>query len=298
MNLRRLEAFRAAYLTGSVSRAAEMLHVSQPSVSRLISDLEVSVRFKLFVRTPRGLEATPEAHRLFRAVERSYVGLEEIRAVAESIRTLTSGEISLGVIPALAYSVMPEAIALMHEQSSEIRLSVSVRTTHAILDEVETVRLDLGLISPVRENSNIKTLFSCSTRYGCILPATHRLAQAEEPIDLLALTEDEFVTYDRSYLEFISADRQLLEFMQQRSRLSSHYGPVVAALAQATNAIAIIDPFTAAFIHKLGGVVCKPIKQEMRYVVALVTRSEDALSLAARKFAATLEDVVKKRSTL
>ena len=45
MNLRQLEAFRATYLMGSVSRAAETIHVSQPSVNRLISDLEASDGF-------------------------------------------------------------------------------------------------------------------------------------------------------------------------------------------------------------------------------------------------------------
>src|SRR5688572_27085102 len=124
MNIRELEAFRTAYLTGSVSRAAEILHVSQPSVSRLISDLEASIKFKLFSRTPRGLEATHEARRLFSAVERSFVGLADIRAAAEAIRTLKSGEVSLGIIPAFAYSVMPEAVALMHKNSAEIRFSI------------------------------------------------------------------------------------------------------------------------------------------------------------------------------
>lgn len=45
MNLRQLEAFRATNVMGSVSRAAETIHVSQPSVNRLISDLEASVGF-------------------------------------------------------------------------------------------------------------------------------------------------------------------------------------------------------------------------------------------------------------
>lgn len=75
MNLRQLEAFRATNVMGSVSRAAETIHVSQPSVSRLISDLEAPVGFLLLGRTPCGLKPTPEAKRLFEAVEQSYIGI-------------------------------------------------------------------------------------------------------------------------------------------------------------------------------------------------------------------------------
>ena len=61
MNLRQLEAFRATIESGSITGAAELLHISQPSVSRLISDLERSVGFPLFLRVGRGLKATEEA---------------------------------------------------------------------------------------------------------------------------------------------------------------------------------------------------------------------------------------------
>src|SRR2546423_992951 len=106
MNLREIEAFRAVYVTGSVSRAAEALHISQPSVSRLISNLESSVKLKLFTRAPSGVEPTPEAHHFYGIVERAFIGLDEIRDAATAIRGLEIGAISLGVIPALAFSVV------------------------------------------------------------------------------------------------------------------------------------------------------------------------------------------------
>ena len=53
MNLRQLEAFRAVMLTGSVTQAAQSMHLSQPAVSKLIADLEYTVGFKLFVRAKK-----------------------------------------------------------------------------------------------------------------------------------------------------------------------------------------------------------------------------------------------------
>lgn len=297
MNLRQLEAFRAAYLAGSVSRAAEILHVSQPSVSRLIGDLEASTRLKLFVRTARGLEPTSEARLLYRVVERSFTGISEIRSVAEAIRTAQVGSISLGVIPAFAYTVMPDAVARMHAKSREVRFNVSIRTGRAIADEVATGRLDLGLISPIGDHPNVKTLFRITTNNVCLFPESHPLAKSKNPVDILALQEEEFISFDESFLPFIGADPEVLDLIRRRSRVSSHSAPALAALAQATGVITIVDPFTASFIQTLGRVVARPIKQDLRYMVALIGRSERALSLVEQMLVQIIEETVKSLST-
>ena len=63
MNLRQLETFRATMRCGSITGAARLLHISQPSVRRLITDLEDSLSFKLFTRAGHGLVSTVEARR-------------------------------------------------------------------------------------------------------------------------------------------------------------------------------------------------------------------------------------------
>lgn len=293
MNLRQLEAFRATYLTGSVSRAAEVMYVSQPSVSRLIRDLETSVGFRLFDRTARGLNPTSEARQLYAAVERSFQGIAEIRIAAESIRTRESGEISLGVIPALAYSVVPSAITVMRRQSSDLRLDLSLRTTQTIVDEVETDRRDLGLISPIRDYPNVVTYFCIPGQYVCLLPPSHRLAGQQKSIDLFDLVDDEFVTFDTNNLEYIVTDRETRDFMQSRSHLSTHSAPVHVALAQATGAVAIVDPFTATQAKATNDLVCKAIEQDIQHPTALIGAAADNLSLAARDFVEILESVVR-----
>jgi DNA-binding transcriptional LysR family regulator len=290
MNIRQIEAFRATYLMGSVSRAAEMLHISQPSVSRLVSDLERSVGFKLFDRTARGLVATEEGRRLY-SVERSFIGLGEIRNAAAAIRTLSSGEISLGVIPALAYSAFPLAVARMHKDSPDLRLNVSVRTTQQVIEEIETHRLDLGLVSPIHEPTNVSTYYRTSTQYVCLLPIQHPMAAAEAPINLLTLRDDEFVAFDSLYLSLIS-DPEVFQFIQSRSRLLSHSSPVVAAMAEATGAVAIVDPFTASFVAHSGKVAIKPLLQDIRFQIAVVGRP--TLSLVSRRLVSILSSEISE----
>jgi predicted transcriptional regulator len=68
MNLRQLEVFRATMRSVSITAAAKLLHISQPSVSRLISDLEESLGFSLFNRSGHGIIASVEVRRFSQSV--------------------------------------------------------------------------------------------------------------------------------------------------------------------------------------------------------------------------------------
>jgi len=78
MNLRQLEAFRATIRCGSITEAAKMMHISQPSVSRLIADLEQSAGFPLFLRVGRGLTPTVEGRHFYEGVEGMFVGIDRL----------------------------------------------------------------------------------------------------------------------------------------------------------------------------------------------------------------------------
>ena len=78
MHFKQVQAFRFVMMTGAASRAAELMRVSQPAVSRAISELERNVGFPLFNRVRGRLVATPEAHLLYQEVTRAFVGLERL----------------------------------------------------------------------------------------------------------------------------------------------------------------------------------------------------------------------------
>ena len=83
MNLRQLEALRATIRCGSITEAAKMMHISQPSVSRLIADLENSVGFSIFARVGRGLTPTVEGQQFYKSVEGMFVGIDRLQELAK-----------------------------------------------------------------------------------------------------------------------------------------------------------------------------------------------------------------------
>jgi DNA-binding transcriptional LysR family regulator len=284
MNLRQLEAFRATLRSGSITGAAKLLAISQPSVTRLIKELERSVGFPLFVRSGRGLASTVDGRRFGDAVQSMFTGTDKLRETADAIRDSTHGEVQIGVTPVLLYQVTPEAIAKLHQSKPDLKVGLKVDNSSGLIDSVLMQRLDVAVVNVYRQPDTLHVLYERVLQYVCLLPEQHLLAQSTEPVDLNMLKHLDCVAYDRTRLQSAQHDWLRLLSWPQAS-LSSYSNIAVASLARATGKLAIVDPYTAKTIAALGGVVTRPIAQRLTSTLCVVARGVDTLSLAARELA-------------
>ncbi|MEP3276665.1 MAG: LysR family transcriptional regulator [Stappiaceae bacterium] len=297
MNLRQLEAFKATIRCGSITEAAKMLHISQPSVSRLIADLERSVGFPLFVRVGRGLTPTVEGQHFYQGVEGMFVGIERLQDLAKSIRTVQGGTISIGTIQSIASIELPIAIARVYRDNPDIQFIIHSRNTPAILDAVQMRQIDLGIVGREQNHDGVDTLFQISAPYVCLLPEDHHLATVSGPLDLEEVaTSETFVTFGGTYPDtMMSIDGELSQKLQSRSRLSAANMPVAGALVRETGVLAVADPFSAEQTVRMGGVVFRPIVQNLTYYVTIVTAGREQLSRQALEFVDQFSQQLSKR---
>jgi DNA-binding transcriptional LysR family regulator len=297
MNLRQLEAFRATMRSGSITEAAVMMHISQPSVSRLIADLERAIGFPLFLRSGRGLAPTEEARTFYQGVEGMFVGIDRLQELADAIRTTNAGEISIGTIQSIAAIELPKAVKVLHRRLPDISFLIQSRNTPAILDAVQMHQIDLGIVGREPPYDGVEVLYQTAAPYVCLIPEDHALADQSGPVDLeeLAATE-EFVTFGGAFPDsMMSMDQTLAEKMQSGSRLSATNMPVTGSLVRETGALAICDPFTAEQTVRMGGVVFRPVLQDLKYHVSLIAPGRDRLSRAVLAFIEVLTAQLDKR---
>jgi len=283
MNMRQLEAFRATMRSGSITEAAAMMHISQPSVSRLIADLEQAIGFPLFLRSGRGLAPTVEAKTFYQGVEGMFVGIDRLQELADAIRTTNADQINVGTIQSIAAIELPKAVGVLRRHLPDIRLMIQCRNTPAILEAVQMHQIELGIVGREPPYDGVEVLYQTAVPYVCLIPEDHELADENGPVDLeqLANTE-EFVTFGGAFPDSMMAmDRELAERLQRRSRLSATNMPVTGALVRETGVLAICDPFTAEQTVRTGGVVFRSVQQELTYHVSLVAPGRDRLSRAA-----------------
>ena len=286
VNLRQLEALRATIRAGSITGAAKMMHISQPSVSRLVADLEYAVGFPLFVRVGRGLTPTVEGRHFYEGVEGMFIGIDRLEELAKSIRTSQAGIISIGTIQSIATIELPKAIGRMYNINPEIRFDVQSRNTPAILDAVQTRQIDLGIVGREPDLQGVEILYQTSVPYVCLMPEDHRLAGEYGSVDLKQLAETEtFVTFGDTYPDsMMSIEPGLSDKLRARSRLTVANMPLAGALVREASVLAVSDPFSAEQAVHMGGVVFRPIKQNLTYFITIVTARRESLSREALKF--------------
>src|SRR5690606_31186909 len=101
MRLRHIEIFEAIRRTGSLTEAAQILHVSQPAASKMLANAEAQLGFKLFERVKGRLRATREAEILAPQVTQLTQNLSSVRRLAASLRYSQRGHLRVGCAPAL-----------------------------------------------------------------------------------------------------------------------------------------------------------------------------------------------------
>ena len=139
---RHVEVFRALMIAGSVTRAAELLHTSQPTVSRELARMEHSIGFPLFERI-RGRLRPMQALALYDEVRQSYAGLERVASAAARLR-YSDGQLAMIALPAFSHSVLPGAFRRFHAGHPGVSLSVETQES-PFLEWLSAQRYDLGL---------------------------------------------------------------------------------------------------------------------------------------------------------
>lgn len=287
MNIRQIEAFRATMRTGSITAAAKVMHITQPSVSRLVADLQEYLGFELFVRSGRGLVATVEARRFYQGVESLFAGTEKLQALADTIRTTSGGVVTIGTIQTLAAPVVAEVLSDFHQTHPQVRTMSYVRNTPGIVDAVQMQQFDLGLVGRAPPYEGVEVLYETDLPYVCLIPAGHALAQEDGAVDLEVLAErEDFVTFGGAYPdEMLHIDHQLSQKLVRDSRLAAANMLMVVALARKAGMLAIVDELSAREAARQGDMVYRPVCQALSFHIALVTRGVDTLSTEARAVA-------------
>lgn len=268
LNPRQLEAFRSVMSTGSVTRAADVLHITQPAVSRLIRDLETTLRLKLFERTGGRVVPTGEAWALYKEVEASFAGLSRVMRFALNLRS-HGKTIVIGALPTLATSYVPDLVDSLTREMPESRFSIRGLPSELVIEEISRGRCDIGLVGvPFDYGVNQVELLPRFAAVA-IVPTGHPLARKPylEPSDFQG---QPFATMSGSILIGLSIERYFASHgVQPADRVETHLTSTACAMVATGNWLAIVDPHNARRLQPLGFVL-KTLRPAIEIQFALV----------------------------
>ncbi|MDE1150236.1 MAG: LysR substrate-binding domain-containing protein [Azospirillaceae bacterium] len=253
MQIRQIEAFRAVMTSGGITAAAAMLNISQPSVSRLIADLERVVGFDLFERRGRRLVPTEQANSFYEAVHQSFTGVELLKQAARRIRAHPVGTIRIAALSALAGGILPTVMARFHALYPDVKVTVESQGQHGVEDRVFLGQADLGLGVNAPPRQGLRTSPLVPAEYVCVLPPDHPLG-AKRVIHAGDLAGQRFIgpMHEADAL-WDDIDRMLVAEGVVVDRLieTQHSFPAYCYVTAGLG-VTIAEPFSALLFARLG----------------------------------------------
>lgn len=153
MNLRHIEVFHAVYVNGSVSAAARMLNVSQPSVSKVLRHAESLLGFALFHRTAGRLVPTEDAHTLFGEVAEIQDRVYALREASRNLKRGSGALLKVSALPAIALDALPSTVAQFLRTHRDVKFDLQTIHHEDLLRRLYERETDLAIAYAVPPGS-------------------------------------------------------------------------------------------------------------------------------------------------
>ena len=290
MNLRQMEVFRAVMLTGGVSGAAELLHVSQPAISKVLAQCQRQLGFTLFARVKGRLVPTPEAQALHAEIESLWRGVERVRDVSRGLASPRSGTLSIAVSASLAPYLVPRALALLAERFPGLRTRMEILVAPNLTDALLDQSADVGVALLPNDHPNLVRVAGYQCGLACVAPPGHKLAKKKMvgPADLVGervIGSPPDTPYGQALLRAYGAQAAAVEVhFHVRSATSACWQ------AQAGGGIAVVDRAAVAgptFRH----LAVRPFRTRERLPIAVLRNRYRPPSLVQEAFREAFDTV-------
>ncbi|MER6207073.1 MULTISPECIES: LysR substrate-binding domain-containing protein [unclassified Streptomyces] len=146
MQFQQLQYFVAVAETRHFTRAADLVHVAQPSLSQQIKALERELGADLFLRARGNITLTDAGEALLPLARRILADADTARHEVQELAQLRSGRIRLGATPSLCTGLLPDVLRAFHDRYPGIRLLIEEGGSHDLVRELARGALDLALV--------------------------------------------------------------------------------------------------------------------------------------------------------
>ncbi len=179
LKFRHLQLLIAIDDYGNLGKVADILNVTQPALSKTLTELQNGLGVKLFERTGRGLKPTPYASRLIWHARKVLQDLADAGDDLHAIATGTLRKIHLGVLPSAAASLLPHALIKLKEQSPQTIVNLRESSMDILLSSLRAGELDvvLGTLPPRNATLDMEELALYEDATALVVRPTHPLSK-------------------------------------------------------------------------------------------------------------------------
>jgi DNA-binding transcriptional LysR family regulator len=279
LDLDRLRALHTISVHGSVSAAADVLHVTTSAVSQQVAKLEKETGQKMLERNGRGVRLTDAAELLVEHAERILSLVEVAQADLEAHRGTVVGQLSMGAFPTAARGLGPLALVRLREEHPQLRVLLSEYDPPVSMSLVARGDLDLAIVQdwnnqPLAIPEGLGKSVICNDVADVVLPADHPLAD-REVIELKELGGDIWISSTPGTIccDWLTHTLRGVDSEPRIAHMANEHATVLALVAAGLG---------TAILPRLGrrdvpsGVRVVPVRPQMTRRVYAIWRAEAA----------------------
>lgn len=279
MRLRQIEVLHAIMQTGSVTGAAKLLNVSQPSVSTVLQHMEAQLGMQLFRRSGGRLKPSPEAEALLPEVSEIFRRVNRLSQNARSLARGRLGRITVAGTLALSNGYIVDAVSIFGQSHPDVDVTIHSLQTPDIIERVMAREINLGVCYGEINNSGLLIEELAKGAMICVMPENHTLAN-KKSIEITDLAGETLITYDDGDVLRAKVE-SLFEEFDVHPNLSLQVSQTITAIRLVHHGagLALVEPFYFAAIQP-PGLVARPISP-VQQLSAYLIRPVDAIESAA-----------------
>lgn len=282
ISIRDVEVFRSIMVAGTTKKAAQMLSVSQPAISKQLKQLEDRIGFYLFSRTAGRLLPTIEAQALYREIERAYVSLEHISQFIEGIHTNPGRHLRVLATAPIAHAILPEVLRRFKERDKTTTISIRAALRLDLRAWLDAQQFDIAFTNqPVDyDTRGLELLTRLEGR--CIFPKGHRF-QRKTSVVADDIAPELFISMSPGTQTRYKIDRAFERAKVRRANMiEATTTPLICELVSKGIGVSVVDPLiAAAYLPK--GVENKPFLPTVDFSFNVLFPLELPITNAARR---------------
>ncbi|WDZ95334.1 LysR family transcriptional regulator [Herbaspirillum sp. WKF16] len=294
IELRHLTYFRTVAETLHFGRAAELLHISQPPLTRQIAALEKELGAQLFDRSKRAIQLTPAGKYFYRDTTEIFKALERAKRNVSSSSTGKSGALKVGFMMSSAYNILPSVTRHYSAAYPEVDMRLTEYVPNLLATDIEDEKVDVGIMYRPEDCSRLDSHTIYAEPLLAVLPHDHRLA-SKPAISIAELAEDPFISIPRAIapvvFDIIVSHCQSNGF-RPRIVLEANLQQTIVNLVGEGLGVALV-PASMQAMH-LESTVFKPLLNPPLVEVAVIWNKENS-NPCIRTFADTAVEVWRKQ---
>lgn len=286
MELNHLKYFFIVAREKSFTRASKVLRVQQPTISKMVRNLEGQLGGALLERHQRGVHLTPLGSEVFQICEDVFGKIDEIRTFSELHKGECEGALAFGATDSVCSYLVPKALGQFLRENQKVRPSVFAGSSNLISNEILDNRIEFGLSFTSPEFAGFQT--------SELLRIPFQLVIATDAIKSLATRRSFIISRDIDYPK--SRPFPVLEMLRKakvrvETVISSNNLDAQKQLVKEGLGVALLPGFMVKAGLQKGNLTVLSPKKEFSYSLKMIHRKGKILSKSALVFLETFKSI-------